>query len=153
MPSFMKFLILLHSVEKFVLTVNFCTTYSKTSFSSVKSFAISSRLAQITSTFLFSDSILFATIKFEKIEDIDLRDLNEKLLCRFVSKRISCKEALLELKKLKVERDNYYRGFKRMKTKTPSVILKKENQEVQEFMNYWEEMTTNVRNNFSDFIQ
>ena len=99
------------------------------------------------------DSILFATIKFEKIEDIDLRDLNEKLLCRFVSKRISCKEALLELKKLKVERDNYYRGFKRMKTKTPSVILKKENQEVQEFMNYWEEMTTNVRNNFSDFIQ
>ncbi len=94
------------------------------------------------------DSILFATIKFEKIEDIDLRELNEKLLCRFVSKRITCKEALFELKKIKVERDNYYKGFKRLSKKTPSVVLRKENQEVQQYMSYWEEMTINVRNNF-----
>jgi hypothetical protein len=37
------------------------------------------------------DSVLFATIRFDKIEDIDLRDLNEKLLNRFVSKRITCR--------------------------------------------------------------
>ena len=39
------------------------------------------------------DSVLYATIKFEKIEDVDLRELCEKLLNRFVSKRITCKEA------------------------------------------------------------
>ena len=94
------------------------------------------------------DSVLFATIKFEKIEDIDLRELNEKLLCRFVSKRITCKEALFELKKIKVERDNYYKGFNRLSKKTPSVVLRKESQEVQRYMSYWEEMTINVRNNF-----
>ena len=94
------------------------------------------------------DSILFATVKFDKIEDNDLRELNEKLLNRFVSKRITCKEALFELKKIKVERDNYYRGFKRLSKKTPSVILKKEMGESQRYMSYWEEMTENVRNNF-----
>ena len=94
------------------------------------------------------DSVLFATVKFEKIEDNDLRELNEKLLNRFVSKRITCKEALIELKKIKVERDNYYRGFKRLSKKTPSVILKKEMGETQTYMSYWEEMTENVRNNF-----
>ena len=92
------------------------------------------------------DSVLFATIKFDKIEDIDLRDLCEKLLNRFVSKRITCKEALMEIKKIKVERDNYFKGFKRLSKKTPSIILKKENQEVQEYMSYWENMTTNVKN-------
>ena len=94
------------------------------------------------------DSVLFATVKFEKIEDNDLRELNEKLLNRFVSKRITCREALIELKKIKVERDNYYRGFKRLSKKTPSVILKKEMGETQTYMSYWEEMTENVRNNF-----
>ena len=92
------------------------------------------------------DSVLFATIKFEKIEDNDLRELNEKLLNRFVSKRITCKEALYEIKRIKVERDNYYKGFKRLTKKTPSVILRKERGETEEYMNYWENMTVNVRN-------
>ena len=93
------------------------------------------------------DSVLFATIKFEKIEDNDLRELNEKLLNRFVSKRISCKEALYEIKKIKVERENYFRGFKRLSRKTPSVVLRKERGEIEEYMSYWEQMATNVRNN------
>ena len=94
------------------------------------------------------DSVLFATIKFDKIEDNDLRELNEKLLNRFVSKRITCKEALTEVKKIKVERDNYFRGFKRLSKKTPSVVLRKERGEAEEYMNYWESMAINVRNNF-----
>ena len=90
------------------------------------------------------DSILYAKIKFEKIEDIDLRELCQKLLNRFVSKRITCKEALIEIKKIKVERDNYFRGLKRLSKKTPSYILKKENQESQEYMSYWNELTRNI---------
>jgi serine/threonine protein kinase len=93
------------------------------------------------------DSVLFATIRFDKIEDIDLRDLNEKLLNRFVSKRITCREALYELKKIKVERDNYFKGFKRLSRKTPSVILQKESREIEKYMSYWDQMTTNVKNN------
>ena len=93
------------------------------------------------------DSVLYAKIKFEKIEDIDLRDLCEKLLNRFVSKRITSKEALIEVKKIKVERDNYFKGFKRLNKKTPSVILKKENAEVQEYMNYWQEITKTIAYN------
>jgi serine/threonine protein kinase len=63
------------------------------------------------------DSVLFATIRFEKIEDVDLRDINKKLLDRFVAKRITCKEALIEIKRIKVERDNYFKGFKRLSKK------------------------------------
>ena len=94
------------------------------------------------------DSVLFATIKFDKIEDNDLRELNEKLLNRFVSKRISCREALLEVKRIKVERENYFKGFKRLHKKTPSVILRKERNETEEYMSYWESMTINMKNNF-----
>ena len=94
------------------------------------------------------DSVLFANIKFDKIEDNDLRELNEKLLNRFAIKRITCKEALAEVKKIKVERDNYYKGFKRLSKKTPSIILKKEKGEVMEYMNYWETLTMNMKNNF-----
>ena len=94
------------------------------------------------------DSVLFATIKFDKIEDNDLRELNEKLLNRFVSKRISCREALLEVKRIKVERENYFKGFKRLHKKTPSVILRKERSETEEYMSYWESMTINMKNNF-----
>ena len=54
------------------------------------------------------DSVLYAAIKFEKIEDVDLRDLCQKLLNRFVARRITSKEALVEVKKIKVERENYY---------------------------------------------
>ena len=90
------------------------------------------------------DSILYATIKFEKIEDVDLREICEQLLNRFVAKRITAKEALIEVKRIKVERDNYFKGFKRLNKKTPSVVLKKENEEVQVYMDYWGELTKNV---------
>ena len=93
------------------------------------------------------DSVLYDKIKFEKIEDNDLRELNEKLLNRYISKRISCKEALIEIKKIKVERENYFKGLKRLTKKTPSIILKKENQEVKEYMNYWDKKITNVKIN------
>ena len=95
-------------------------------------------------------AIIYAKIKFEKIEDNDLREINEQLLNRDEDKRISCKEALRELKRIKVERDNYYKGFKRLTKKTPSVILKKENEELPEYSNYWEQMTTNAKNKFSN---
>ena len=90
------------------------------------------------------DSILYAAINFQKIEDVDLREICEKLLNRFVSKRITAKEALIEVKRIKVERENYFKGYKRLNKKTPSVILKKENEEVQVYMDYWGELTKNV---------
>ena len=95
------------------------------------------------------DSVLYATIKFDKIEDVDLRDICEKLLNRFVVKRITCREALIEVKKIKVERDNYYKGFRRLSKKTPSIVLKKEFEENKEYMEYWEHLTKNVGNYFS----
>ena len=94
------------------------------------------------------DSVLYATIKFEKIEDVDLRDLCQKLLNRFVSRRITCKEALIEVKKIQVERDNYHRGFKRLTKKTPSFVLQKEIEESREYMNYWGQLTKSVGYNF-----
>jgi len=94
------------------------------------------------------DSVLYASIKFEKIEDVDLRELCEKLLNRFVAKRITCKEALEEIKKIKVERNNYYKGFKRLNKKTPSVILRKEYEEVLQYSNYWEQLVKNVDYNY-----
>ena len=97
------------------------------------------------------DSVLFATIKFDKIEDVDLRELNEKLLNRFVSKRISCQEALREIKRIKVERENYFKGFKRLTKKTPSVVLRKESEETKDYMTYWDKMTSNVRSNYNNF--
>ena len=92
------------------------------------------------------DSILFSKVKFNIIEDIDLRELNEKLLNRYVARRITSKEALLELKKIKVERDNYYKGQKRLQKKTPSNILQKEYQEIKEYSSYWDSVTSNVTN-------
>ena len=90
------------------------------------------------------DSVLFSTIKFDKIEDVDLRELCEKLLNRFVSRRITCNEALFEINKIKIERDNYSKGIKRLNKKTSSEILKKENQEVIQFMSYWDKITRSV---------
>ena len=90
------------------------------------------------------DSILYSAIKFEKIEDVDLRDLCEKLLNRFVAKRMTCKEALIEIKKIKVERDNYYKGFKRLNKKRPSIVLKKEFEEGIEYSNYWEDLVKKI---------
>ena len=68
---------------------------------------------------------------------------------RFVARRITCREALIEIKRIKVERDNYYKGFKRLSKKTPSVVLKKEFEETKEYMNYWEQITKNVGYNFT----
>jgi len=90
------------------------------------------------------DSVLYATIKFDKIEDVDLRDICSKLLNRFVAKRITCKEALDEIKKIKVERENYYKGFKRLNKKTPSIILKKEYEEGLQYNGYWEDLVKKV---------
>ena len=90
------------------------------------------------------DSVLYSTIKFDKIEDVDLREICQKLLNRFVAKRITCKQALLEIKTIKVERDNYFKGYKRLSKKTPIIVLKKENEEFNDYMGYWEEITKNV---------
>jgi hypothetical protein len=69
-------------------------------------------------------------------------------LNRFVSRRITCKEALIEVKKIQVERDNYHRGFKRLTKKTPSFVLQKEIEESREYMNYWGQLTKSVGYNF-----
>jgi serine/threonine protein kinase len=90
------------------------------------------------------DSVLYATIKFDKIEDVDLREICSKLLNRFVAKRITCKEALIEIKKIKVERENYYKGFKRLNKKTPSIVLRKEYEEGQQYNGYWDDFVKNI---------
>ena len=92
------------------------------------------------------DSILFSNINFDIIEDIELREINKQLLNRFVAKRMTCKEALFEMKKIKIERDNYYRGQKRLSKKTPSIVLKKEFQETQQYMSYWDSIALRCTN-------
>ena len=47
------------------------------------------------------DSIRFNKINFELIKNQELRELDKKLLNRFVQKRISAKEALEEINKIK----------------------------------------------------
>ena len=49
----------------------------------------------------FRDNIKFKEINFNYIKNESLRELNKKLLNRFMSKRISAKEALEEIKKIK----------------------------------------------------
>ena len=90
------------------------------------------------------DSVLYATIKFDKIEGVDLREICSKLLNRFVAKRITCKEALIEIKKIKVERENYYKGFKRLNKKTPSIVLRKEYEEGQQYNGYWDDFVKKI---------
>ena len=97
------------------------------------------------------DKILFSQINFEEIEDNELREINKKLLNRYVAKRITSKEALIELKKIKIERDNYKTGQKRMNKKTPSIILNKEIQETKEYMSYWDTISSGIHTGF-DFI-
>ena len=92
------------------------------------------------------DSILFSQIHFDVIDDIDLREINKQLLNRFVAKRLTCKEALIEIKRIKIERENYYRGHKRLVKKTPSIVLKKEFQETKEYMSYWNDLSSKVTN-------
>ena len=49
----------------------------------------------------YRDNIKFKEINFNYIKNESLRELNKKLLNRFMTKRISAKEALEEIKKLK----------------------------------------------------
>ena len=95
------------------------------------------------------DSVLFGQIRFEEIEDIELRDINKKLLNRYVSNRMNSKEALIELKKIKIERDNYRKGIKRINKRTPSIVLKKEFQEGIEYSSYWDDLVKKVDYNYS----
>ena len=52
----------------------------------------------------FRDKILFQEIDFNLIKNEKFRELNKKLLNRFVSRRISAKEALAEIQKIKMEK-------------------------------------------------
>ena len=97
------------------------------------------------------DSVLFSEIHFDFIEDVDLREINKGLLNRFVAKRMTCKEALIQIKTIKVERENYYRGEKRLSKKTPSVVLKKEFQETKQYMGYWDTMASKIKMSY-DFL-
>ncbi len=94
------------------------------------------------------DSVLFSQIRFEEIEDVELRDINKKLLNRYVSNRMNSKEALVELKKIKMERDNYRKGQKRINKRTPSIVLKKEFQETEDYMGYWDTVTTKIKTGY-----
>ena len=97
------------------------------------------------------DSVLFGQIKFEEIQDDELRDINKKLLNRYCANRISSKDALIELKKIKLERDNYRKGQKRITKRTPSIVLKKGFKEEQDYMEYWETVTTRARGGYGFF--
>ena len=97
------------------------------------------------------DSVLFSQIRFEEIEDVELRDINKKLLNRYVANRMNSKEALIELKKIKNERDNYRKGQKRINKRTPSIVLKKEFQETEDYMGYWDTITTKIKTGYEFF--
>ena len=85
------------------------------------------------------DNIKRQPIKFDIIEDIDLKELDQKLLERNISKRITSKEALKIVTALKNERLEYFRGIKLKKIrKTPSVILQKEFAENEKYNKYWD---------------
>ena len=96
------------------------------------------------------DSVLFGNINFDVIEDVELREIDKQLLNRFVAKRITCKEALIEMKRIKIGRSNYYRGQKRLNKKTPSIVLKKEFEEVKQYMSYWDSVSSRVTTNFNN---
>jgi serine/threonine protein kinase len=97
------------------------------------------------------DSVLFSQIRFEEIEDVELRDINKRLLNRYVANRMNSKEALVELKKIKMERDNYRKGQKRINKRTPSIVLKKEFQETEDYMGYWDTITTKIKTGYEFF--
>ena len=54
--------------------------------------------------FDYKDNIKFKEINFNYIKDEQLRELNKKLLNRYVTNRISAKEALNEIEKIKIEK-------------------------------------------------
>ena len=51
------------------------------------------------------DNIKFSPINFELIKNDDLRELDKKLLNRFATKRITAKEGIELLKKIKEKED------------------------------------------------
>ena len=57
------------------------------------------------------NNILYAHINFNKIKDVELRNLNAMLLNRDVSGRISAGEALEILKNIKFKRNNIYKNM------------------------------------------
>ena len=69
-----------------------------------------------------------------------MKELDQKLLERNISKRITSKEALKIVEALKKERDAYFRGGVKLNKirKTPSVILRKEFQENERYNKYWD---------------
>lgn len=67
------------------------------------------------------DNIKYSKINFELIKNKELRAINEKLLNRYVHKRISAKEALGEIYKLKS-----YENFNNKNTEAEKDNLKKE---------------------------
>ena len=97
------------------------------------------------------DSVLFSQIRFEEIEDVDLREINKKLLNRYVANRICAKDALTEIKRIKLERDNYKKSRKRMNKKTPSIVLLKEIKENEDYMDYWGTITSRVKGGYGLF--
>ena len=54
--------------------------------------------------FDYKDNIKFKEINFNYIKDEQLRELNKKLLNRYVTNRINAKEALNEIEKIKIEK-------------------------------------------------
>ena len=97
------------------------------------------------------DSVLFTKIRFEEIQDVDLREVNKKLLNRYVANRICSKEALIEIKRIKMERDNYKQGIKRITKKTPSIVLQKEIKENEEYLDYWCTISSRIRGGYGLF--
>ena len=97
------------------------------------------------------DSVLFSQIRFEEIEDVDLREINKKLLNRYVANRICSKDALIEIKRIKTERDNYKKGIKRISKKTPSIVLQKEIQEKEQYLDYWGTISSRIRGAYGLF--
>ena len=78
----------------------------------------------------YRDNILFKEINFNLIKNEKLRELNKKLLNRYVVKRITAKEALEEIKKIK----NYM-----IKNNIMNIIDKNNSD------NYWDLMNKKIR--------
>ena len=92
------------------------------------------------------DSICNQEINFDIIKDVDLKELDKKLLDRDYNKRITAKEALKNVLALKFERDSYFKGISKMRKmrKTPSFILKQEFEENELYNKYWETVKNEI---------
>lgn len=90
------------------------------------------------------NSVLFSDIKFDFIEDNDLRELNKKLLNRYAAKRITAKEALEEVIKIKKEREDYYNNEESSKAS-----IKKKKEETLTYKNYWDNILSKINLNLT----